>query len=104
MLLSALNKHMGFKTYKDFGELLQNEKLDAVLIATPSRFHGQMVRQALEKNLHVFCEKPFCLNVAEGQELASLAKQKGLVNRVGYHYRFLATFAEANACRFQPDR
>ncbi len=95
ILLSGLNKYMGFKTYRDYGELLEKENLDAVLIATPSRFHGKMVRQALEKNLHVFCEKPFCLDVAEGQELAALAKQKGLVNQVGYHYRFLATFAEA---------
>jgi scyllo-inositol 2-dehydrogenase (NADP+) len=95
ILLSGLNKYMGFKTYRDYGELLEKEKLDAILIATPSRFHGQMVRQALEKNPHVFCEKPFCLDVAEGHELATLAKQKGLVNQVGYHYRFLSTFAEA---------
>lgn len=95
IMLSGLNKYMGFRTYRDFGELLENEKLDAVLIATPSRFHGQMVKQALEKNLHVFCEKPFCLDIAEGQELAALAKRKGLVNQVGYHYRFLSTFAEA---------
>lgn len=94
-LLSGLNKYMGFKTYRDFGELLQNEKLDAVLIATPSRFHATMVRQALEKNLHVFCEKPFCLDVDEGRSLAELAERKGLVNQVGYHYRFLGTFTEA---------
>ena len=96
-LLSVLNKNMGFKTYRDFGVLLQNEKLDAVLIATPSRFHGTMVRQALENNLHVFCEKPFCLDIDEGQELALLAERKGLVNQVGYHYRFLGTFIEAKA-------
>ena len=94
-LLSVLNKNMGFKTYRDFGVLLQNEKLDAVLIATPSRFHGTMIRQALENNLHVFCEKPFCLDINEGQELALLAERNGLVNQVGYHHRFLGTFTEA---------
>jgi predicted dehydrogenase len=75
--------------------MLDKEPLDAVLIATPSRFHGAMVKQALDKNLHVFCEKPFCLDVAEGRELAGLARTKGVVSQVGYHYRFLGTFIEA---------
>ena len=95
MLLNGLNKYTGLKTYNDFDKMLTSEPLDAVLIATPSRFHGSMVKQALNKNLHVFCEKPFCLNVAEGAELAALAKSKGVVTQVGYHYRFLGTFIEA---------
>jgi scyllo-inositol 2-dehydrogenase (NADP+) len=95
MLLSGLNKYAGLKTYDNFEEMLNKEPLDAVLIATPSRFHGSMVRQALEKNLHIFCEKPFCLNIAEGQALTELAKIKAVVNQVGYHYRFVAAFIEA---------
>ena len=95
MLLNGLKKYTGLKTYKDFGKLLEKEPLDAVLIATPSRLHGSMVKQALDQNLHVFCEKPFCLDVAEGRELAALAKSKGVINQVGYHYRFLGTFIEA---------
>ena len=95
MLLNGLHKYTGMKTYGSFEEMLEKEALDAVLIAAPSRFHGAMVRQALDKNLHVFCEKPFCLDMEEGRELAVLAKRKGLVNQVGYHYRFLGTFIEA---------
>src|SRR5258706_6366323 len=95
MLLNGLNKYTGLKTYSDFEEMLDKEPLDAVLIATPSRFHSSMVKQALDKNLHAFCEKPFCLNIEEGRELAALAKRKGVVNQVGYHYRFLGTFIEA---------
>ena len=97
MMLNGLNRYTGLKTYNDYTEMLEKETLDAVLIATPSRFHGAMVKQALDKNLHVFCEKPFCLDVAEGRELAALAKSKGVVNQVGYHYRFLGTFIEAKA-------
>jgi predicted dehydrogenase len=95
MLLNSLHKYTGLKTYSDFEEMLEKEPLDAVFIATPSRFHGSMVKQALENNLHVFCEKPFCLNIEEGQNLATLAERKGVVNQVGYHYRFLGTFIEA---------
>jgi predicted dehydrogenase len=95
MLSNGLNRYIGLKTYNDFRELLEKERLDAVLIATPSRFHDSMVRQALDKNLHVFCEKPFCLDISKGRELAALAKNKGVINQVGYHYRYLGTFIEA---------
>jgi predicted dehydrogenase len=95
LLLGGLNKYAGLKTYSDYAELLEKEPLDAVVIATPSRFHGAMVKQALDRNLHVFCEKPFCLDVAEGRQLAELARSKGVVNQVGYHYGFLGTFIEA---------
>ena len=94
MLLNGLHRYTGVKIYSDFDDLLAKEPLDAVFIATPSRLHGSMVRQALDKNLHVFCEKPFCLDIDEGRKLAALAKSKGVINQVGYHYRFLETFKE----------
>ena len=54
-----------------------------------------MARAALNRNLHVFCEKPFCLDIVDGAELVDLANRKGLVTQVGYHNRFLGTFNEA---------
>ena len=93
-VLDTLNKYTGVKTYTDYGKMLEHEQLDAVLIATPSRAHGQMVRAALDRNLHVFCEKPFSLDPQEGLALAELAERKGLVTQVGYHYRFVGAFEE----------
>lgn len=89
-----VEKYSGVKTYSNFRTMLANERLDAVFIATPSKAHAEMVRAALDANLHVFCEKPFCLDVAEGQRLADLAESKRLVNQVGYHYRFVGVFGE----------
>ena len=77
--------------------MLEKEPLDAVLIATPSRFHGAMVKQALDKNLHVFCEKPFCLDIDEGRELATLAKRKGLSIRLGITIAFLEPLLRQSA-------
>ena len=94
-VLSVLGKYTGIKTYTNYRQMIDAEALDAVVIATPSRIHGEMVRYALEHDAHVFCEKPFCLNVAEGQELAELAEAKKLVNQVGYHYRHVEAFREA---------
>jgi predicted dehydrogenase len=95
ILLDTLKKQTGVPTYSSLAKMIEDAKLDAVLIATPSKLHGPMVRAALEANLHVFCEKPFCLDLAEGEALAALAEQRGLVNQVGYHYRFVAAFEEA---------
>jgi len=93
-VLDVLNKYVGIKCYTDYRKMLDEERPDAVFIATPSRFHGEMVKAALDRDCHVFCEKPFCLDVEEGQRLAALAESKGLVNQVGYHYRFVGAFQE----------
>jgi predicted dehydrogenase len=94
-VLDTVAKCMGIKTYSDYDKMLAEEKPDGVIVATPSKFHGAMVRAALDRDVHVFCEKPFCLDPAEGAELAELAQRKNLVNQVGYHYRFVGAFQEA---------
>lgn len=94
-VLDGLAKYTGLATYTDYHATLRNANLDAVLIATPSALHAPMVQAAFDTNLHVFCEKPFCLNADESQDLAKLAEQRGRVGQVGYHNRFVASFAEA---------
>jgi scyllo-inositol 2-dehydrogenase (NADP+) len=94
-LTEVLTKHTGLKCYDDYDRMLEGEALDAVVIATPSKLHAGMVGKALERGLHVFCEKPFVLDVVDGERLAALAEAKGLVNQVGYHFRFVGAFQEA---------
>lgn len=102
-LIDVLSKNVGNTVYKRYEELLEKEALDAVVIATPSRLHDGMVHAALEKGIHVFCEKPFCLDWRQSEALADLAESKKLVNQVGYHYRYVGAFRlmkqllEANA-------
>src|SRR5207247_9696035 len=93
-VLDVLTKHTGLKGDADYRTLLDKEELDAIVIATPSRFHAEMVQAALERDIHVYCEKPFCLDVAEGWRLVQLAEAKGLVSQVGYTFRFVAAFQE----------
>jgi predicted dehydrogenase len=94
-LLNVLAKYTGVRIYKDYRVLLQEERLDAVVIATPSRYHAEMVEAALDRNLAIFCEKPFCLDVGEGLRLTEIAEKKQIVNQVGYHNRFVGSFHEA---------
>mgnify|MGYP000956209469 CR=1 FL=1 len=62
LVLDAFKKFSKVKTYDDYKVMIEKESLDFVLIATPTRFHYPMVKYALEKGLHVFCEKPFSLD------------------------------------------
>jgi len=93
-LLDVVEKYTGIKTFSDYGRMLKEASLDAIIIATPSRFHADNVRDALDRGLHVFCEKPFSLNFAQSEELGLLATKKKLINQVGYHYRFVGAFQE----------
>lgn len=94
-LRSVLGRHTGLRCYGDYDEMLAKEQLDAVLIATPSRFHAPMAKKAIGRGLHVFCEKPFVLDVGDGEELVSTAASQELTTQVGYHYRFVGSFREA---------
>ena len=94
-ILNVLEKYTSIRTYSDYQKMIDVECLDCVFIAAPSRYHGEMIRYSLDHNLHVFCEKPFCVNIDEGRVLAEMAAQKRLVNQVGYHYRFVGSFREA---------
>ena len=94
-LTDVLTKYTGLKCYDDLDKMLAGEQLDAVVISTPSKLHASMVQKALDRGLHVFCEKPFVLDVADGERLAALALAKGSTTQVGYHYRFVGAFQEA---------
>ena len=93
-LVDVLSKNISVPVFRDYEQMLTEAGLDAVVIATPSRFHAPMVRTALERGLHVFCEKPFCLDPADSDALTALAADKGCVTQVGYHYRYVGAFRE----------
>jgi scyllo-inositol 2-dehydrogenase (NADP+) len=93
-LLEILSKYTGVRTYTDHKQMITSEGLDCVFVATPSRYHAAIVEDALQRGLHVFCEKPFALEPSTGYRLAELAASRQLVNQVGYHCRFIAAFNE----------
>jgi predicted dehydrogenase len=80
--------HPGVGTADRFEELLHNAEIDAVVIATPVRFHYEMAKACLSAGKHVFIEKPLARTVAEAQELVALADQQGLVIMVGHTFLF----------------
>jgi predicted dehydrogenase len=93
-VLDAFKKFSTIRTYTDYQKMIDDMSLDFIIVATPTKYHYQMVKYALERGLHVFCEKPFSLNTSQGKELVDLAASKMSVNQVGFHNHFIGTFRE----------
>jgi predicted dehydrogenase len=94
IVLDVLGKYSNAQQFKSFSKMIRDGGLDAVIVATPPAAHGPMVSEALTNGVAVFCEKPFILGWREADDLSGLAESKGLANQVGYHNRFVASFAE----------
>jgi predicted dehydrogenase len=67
-----------------FEDLLEDESLDAVAIATPVVTHFELAREALLAGKHVFVEKPLALSSVLGEQLVALAEERGLVLMPGH--------------------
>ena len=80
--------HPDVTTTTRFEDLLNGADLDAVVIATPVRFHYEMARACLSAGKHVFIEKPMARTEAEAEELVSFAEHQGLVLMVGHTFLF----------------
>jgi predicted dehydrogenase len=72
------------RTTTDYDDLLSDDSLDAVVIATPVPTHHALAKQALEAGKHVFVEKPPAMRAAEMDELVSLADARELVLMPGH--------------------
>jgi predicted dehydrogenase len=94
MILEGFKKYTKVNAYSDYKKMIDNEKLDFTVVATPTKYHYPMVKYAFDNNVSVFCEKPFTLLSSEGEELVEIAASKWLVNQVGYHNHFIGTFRE----------
>ncbi len=73
--------------YTNVEEMLDHAPLDGVIVCTPNDLHYPSVLSALERGLHVTCEKPLALNARQAQEMARAARQRGLIGMTDFPYR-----------------
>ena len=81
-------KAFGIKKYTNFQEMVQNETLDAVTIATPDHLHRTVAMYAVQNGLHVLVEKPLDLTTAGCREMVESAKAKKNLLMVDFHKRY----------------
>jgi len=76
------------KFTKNYNDLLRDEGLDAVVVASNASTHYTIVKEALSSGKHVFVEKPITLNSKEAKELVSLSKKMNKKLMVGHLLKY----------------
>jgi UDP-N-acetylglucosamine 3-dehydrogenase len=79
----------------NFNEIINCNEIDVVLIATPDHVHMTQAIQALEREKHVFCEKPLALTLHDCKEIVEASKQSQKTFFVGQVCRYAPGFMKA---------
>src|SRR5262245_8149686 len=75
------------KLYKDFRELLEKERPEICIVATPDHWHPLITIAAVKSGAHVYVEKPISHTIHEGRAMVKAARDTGKVVQVGTHRR-----------------
>ncbi len=84
----AIAADFGGRAFDDLEAMLDKGGVDAVVVATPNRFHADGVVAAAAHGKHVFCEKPLAIDVADCRRMIEACEQAGTVLQVGFNQRF----------------
>ncbi len=85
--LGKIKRELRIRVFRNINSALE-EKPDAALVCTPPATHVQIAKELLEKEIHVFIEKPLSHSLKGVNKLISQAKKKNLIISVGYNFRF----------------
>ena len=86
----AIVKDFGGTAYDDLDRMLETPGLDAVVVATPNRFHEEGVLAAAAHGKHVLCEKPLAIDAAAARRMVEACEEAKVVLQVGFNQRFWA--------------
>ena len=77
------------RTWTDPDALIREADVDAVIIATPNVSHRPIALAAIARGLHVLCEKPLAMTLAEAVEMAAAADAAAVSHMTAFTYRFV---------------
>jgi predicted dehydrogenase len=76
------------ESYGDINDLLNNEEINAIYIATPPALHCKQTHSAANAGKHVLCEKPMAMSERECESMVQVCKENGVILGVAYYRRF----------------
>ena len=88
-------KENGGRAYTDFNEMLDKEKLDAVFICTPPFVRAEPISAVASRGIAIFSEKPPAFDAEQGRVALEAIQKAGVINNVGFMYRWFNTVARA---------
>jgi predicted dehydrogenase len=90
----ALVERFGLALTSDYGEVLSDPNIDAVVLATPHSQHAAEVIAAAKAGKHVFAEKPFTLTRADAEAAIAACQAAGVTLQVGFNRRYAPAYRE----------
>jgi predicted dehydrogenase len=88
-----LDSYPGVSVYSSYRELLEDDRLDAIVICLPTDLHEQVTIEAAARGRHVLCEKPMGLDAASAQRMLGAAQAHGCILMVAHILRFWPQYA-----------
>ncbi len=88
----ASRQHPQAAVCKTLEQFLATPKLDAAVVATPNSMHAEYTIACAQKGLHVLCEKPLAMTVAEAEPMVQAVKSRSLVGLTNFSYRWVESF------------
>lgn len=83
------------RVYAYYREALDDTDVDAVVVATPTQYHREIVVAAADAGKHILCEKPMAMNAEECDEMIAAARRANVKLQIGFMRRFDAGFVAA---------
>ncbi len=93
--MAAFTKRYGGAAKRTYEDVINDERIDAVVLTTPNSLHAPQAIGAMKNGKHVFVEKPMALFVKDGREMNDTAKQAGVILAVGQNARRMARYRKA---------
>jgi predicted dehydrogenase len=84
----------GLPVYSDFGQVLADPQIEAVILAIPHRLHEEAVLRAVAAGKQIFCEKPLSLKVDSARNMIEACDRAGIVLGIGHERRFEPAWEE----------
>ncbi|HET6558431.1 MAG TPA: Gfo/Idh/MocA family oxidoreductase [Prolixibacteraceae bacterium] len=91
-MVNKYYKNTDCRTYKDYRDFLEKEKIDAVCISVPDHWHSFTYIAAANKKINIYGEKPLARTIAEGQQIVKAVQKNKIVWQTGSWQRSLANF------------
>ena len=81
-------ERFGCTAHEKFAALLEDDRVEAVVVAAPSHLHAEYTIAALRAGKHVVCEKPMATDLAAATAMAAVAEETGKLLTVFQNYRY----------------
>lgn len=96
-LARTVGDELGVGWSSAYDDLLDDERIEGVVVAAPTRFHAEMIERAAAAGKHVLCEKPLAFELGDTVRALEATRAANVKLQVGFHRRFDPDWAAAAA-------